>query len=329
MTPFLVAIFKRLLTRAAQSERGLNAVPQRRSMPRSVPSLLLATVLSLVAAGCGGGGGVTSGTSGPTAVQCATRSVVPWVDGAWTQPVPAWGSPVRLALPLPLNMIVLGQLGAFGSHQGAHPEGLDHVWIQSTNWVNSGTTTTVQSMAAGTVTVIDNMGAIDGYYVTIDYGQGLIGKHMQILSPVVKVGDSVQEGDPIGQGFSITAEYTLQDQNRCDGELSQVAGYSYVSPFDYLKPDVQAALVASYQAQIVAPYFSTGNSYGTTNPWEPCLTNQMLFHSQHLGTIVGEWMLANKGWNPEDPVYYDKLTVQDVTNAYGHFLQMGYPFNRS
>jgi hypothetical protein len=165
------------------------------------------------------------------------------------------------------------------------------------------------------------MGAADGYYVTIDYGQGLIGKHMQILNPVVKVGDHVNEGDAIGAGFGITGEYTLQDENRCDGELSQVGGYSYVSPFDYLKPDVQAALVASYQSQIVVPYFSAGQAYGTTNPWEPYLTNPMLFHGQHPGTIVGEWMLANKGWSPEDPLYYDKFTVMDVTNQYGHFLQ--------
>jgi len=197
------------------------------------------------------------------------------------------------------------------------------VWIQSTNWTQSNATTTIQSMAAGKVTIVESNGPspTDGYSVSVDYGQGLIGKHMEILNPVVKVGDSVNEGDPIGQGFGITGEYTLQDTNRCDGELSQVGGYSYVSPFDYLKPDVQAALVAAYQSQIVVPYFTTGQSVGTTNPWEPYLTNPILFHSQHPGTIVGEWMLANKGWSPEDPVYYDKFTVMDVTNPYGHFLQ--------
>jgi hypothetical protein len=293
---------------------------------KKITGLLLALAVLCLIGGCGGGGGGGGGSdseiTGPSASQCASRSVVPWVDGAWTQPVPAWGSPVRLSLPIPLNVFAMNQMGAFGSHQGGHPEGLDHVWIQSTNWTQSGTTTTIQSMAAGTVTIIEsNSDAAGGYSVSIDYGQGLIGKHMEILNPMVKVGDSVNEGDPIGQGYSITGEYTLQDTNRCDGELSQVGGYSYVSPFDYLKPDVQAALVTSYQTQIAVPYFSAGLSYGTTNPWEPYLTNPILFHSQNPGTIVGEWMLANKGWNPEDPMYYDKFTVMDVTNQYGHFLQ--------
>ena len=122
-------------------------------------------------------------------------------------------------------------------------------------------------------------------------------------------------------GAGITGEYTLMDQNRCDGVLSQVGGYSYVSPFDYLKPDVQADLVARYQAQIAVPDFAAGKSASTGNPWEPYLTNPTLFHAQHLGTIVGEWILANKGWSPEDASYYDKFTVMDVTNAYGHFTQ--------
>lgn len=280
----------------------------------SLPLLALCFFLGA----CGGGGG---GGNGPSAMACGGPSTVAWVDGAWTQPVPSWGSPVRLGLEFPLDMVVMSQLGTFGSHQGGHPEGLDHVWIQSTNWTQSGTVTTIQNMAPGTVASIESLGPGDGYEITIDYGNGLIGKHMQILTPAVTVGQSLKVGDPIGTGFGITGEYTLMDENRCDGELSQVGGYSYVSPFDYMQPDVQAAFIAQYQAQIVTPYFSMGNSYGTTNPWEPYLSNPILFHSQNLGTIVGEWMLANKGWNPEDPTYWDKFTVMNVTNTYGHFQQ--------
>ena len=275
--------------------------------------LLIGSGLLLLA--CGGG----SGGVGPSLPGCGGPAVVPWVAGVWTQPVPAWGSPVRLSLPLPIDTIVLNQLGAYGSHQGGHPEGLDHVWIQSINWVQSGTTSIIQSMAAGTVTKVEYISSADGYYVTIDYGHGLIGKHLQIQTPAVQVGDAVTEGQAVGTGFGITAEYMLMDENRCDGELGQVGGYSYVSPFDYLTPAVQAALVAKYQSQIVGPYYSVGQSVPTGNPWEPYLTNPMLFHGQHLGTIVGEWILANKGWNPEDSTYYDKLTVMDVTNPYGHF----------
>ncbi len=284
--------------------------------------------LALALSACGGGGGDGggsggSGSSGSSASSssCKGPSTVAWVDGAWVQPVPSWGSPVRLSLMLPIDTIVSTQLGGYGSHQGAHTEGLDHVWIQSTNWIQNNASSPLLNMAPGTVTRIDSNGVGLGYSVTIDYGQGLIGKHMEVTVPAVKVGDTLKLGDVVGAGAGITGEYTLQDQNRCDGELSQVGGYSYVSPFDYLKSDVQAALVAKFQAEVATPYFSAGQSVATGFPWEPYLTNPMLFHSQHLGTITGEWMLANKGWNPEDSVYWDKFTVMDVTNTYGHFLQ--------
>ena len=89
------------------------------------------------------------------AVPVATRPVA-WVENAWTQPVPSWGSPVRLNLPVPLSSIVLGSaggLGAFGAHEGAHAEGLNHVWIPTV------TGTVVRSWAAGTVTKIEDMGS--------------------------------------------------------------------------------------------------------------------------------------------------------------------------
>ncbi len=289
--------------------------------------LTMAGILALALSACGGGGGGDGGSggisngSGGTLSNCKGSATVAWVDGAWVQPVPSWGSPVRLSLMLPIDTIVSNQLGAYGSHQGAHTEGLDHVWIQSTNFIQTGASSTLLNMAPGTVTRIDSNGVGLGYSVTVDYGQGLIGKHMQVIVPAVKVGDTLKLGDAVGTGAGITGEYTLQDQNRCDGELSQVGGYSYVSPFDYLKPDVQAALVAKFQSEVALPYFNVGRTAPTAFPWEPYLTNPMLFHSQHLGTITGEWMLANKGWNPEDSVYWDKFTVMDVTNTYGHFQQ--------
>ena len=263
-------------------------------------------------AACGSG----SSIDGPV----ATRPVA-WVENAWTQPVPPWGSPVRLNLPVPLSSIVLGSaggLGAYGAHEGGHVEGLNHVWIPTI------TGTVVRSWAAGTVTKIEDMGDVGSghheFFITIDYGQGLVGKHMDVFVPLVKVGDVVKEGDPVAQGTS--AETMLTDMNRTDGERTGGTTGSMVSPFDYLREDVKAALIARHIAEAVEPFFRKGAEAGNGRPWEPFLTNKMLFHADHRGTIAGEWVLSNKGWRVVDPLYYDIMTIFDVTNAYGHFQRI-------
>ena len=237
---------------------------------------------------------------------------VTWVDGAWTQPVPSWGSPVRLDLPVPLDSIVLGPaggLGFFGAHEGGHVEGLDHVWIP----IRPGTV--VNSWADGTVLDIQ---LIDGsYYIDIDYGQGLVGKHQVVTKPLVVAGQHVKQGDPVA--VAATAEFNLVDYNRTDGVRTSETGGSNVSPFDYLKPDVQAALIARNVSEVVNPYFSAGLEAGSSRPWEPTLTNKLLFHADHRGTFQGEWLCINKGWTIPDSVYFDIVTIHDVTNAYGHF----------
>lgn len=263
----------------------------------------------------------TGAIDGPTVVRN-----VPWSDNAWTQPVPSWGSPVRLGLPVPLQNIVLGTsggFGAFGAHEGGHVEGLNHVWIPITPG------TVVRSWAAGKVTKIEDMGdrglgnGVHEYFVTIDYGQGLVGKHLDVSQPLVKLGDTVKEGDPVGNAPS--AEFMLIDDNRTDGERTggtPTTGGSYVSPFDYLREDVKASLIARHIAEQVEPYFKAGKVAGNHRPWEPFLTNKMLNHPDHLGTIVGEWLLTNKGWSSIDPLYYEVMTIHDVTNAYGSFQRM-------
>lgn len=65
----------------------------------------------------------STGSDGPMEARPVT-----WIDNAWTQSVPAWGSPVRLNLPTPLGSIVFGPgggFGAFGAHEGGHVEGLN------------------------------------------------------------------------------------------------------------------------------------------------------------------------------------------------------------
>ncbi len=273
---------------------------------------LTGILLTVLLSSCGGGGNVNSGGT-----QSASRPVA-WVDNAWTQPVPEWGSPVRLNLPVPLDSIVFGPgggIGAFGAHEGGHVEGLNHIWIPILP------NTPVRSWASGTVTRIEDMGdrgTGDGrheYFITVDYGQGLIGKHLDADIPLVKVGDQIRQGDMIATGPS--AELMLQDMNRSDGERSGAG--SPVSPFDYLKDDVKAAVIARHIAQVVEPYFKIGTVVGNSRPWEPYLTNRVLFHKNYQGRVPGEWILTNKGWKTPDPLYFDVMTIFDVTNDYGHF----------
>lgn len=266
---------------------------------------------------CGGGG-----VDGPSAAGPAKP--VAWVEGAMTQPVPSWGSPVRLALPVPLTAIVLGPnggFGAFGAHQGGHTEGLNHVWIPTVPG------TTVRSWADGTVTKIEDLGprspgsAVHEYFITIDYGQGLVGKHLDADQSIVALGARVKQGDPVAYGSG--AEFMLIDNSRTDGERTGGSSGSPVSPFDYLRDADKAVLLARFQAEVVAPWFMTGKSAGNSRPWEPALTNRMLFHDQHKGTVAGEWILTNKGWHrTPDPSYYDVMTIFDVTNSFGHFQRV-------
>jgi hypothetical protein len=205
-----------------------------------------------------------------------------------------------------------GGLGFFGAHEGGHVEGLDHIWVPTV------ANTVVNSWAAGTVT---NIQQIDGsYYIDIDYGQGLIGKHQVATRPLVVVGQHVNEGDPVA--ISVTAEFNLVDNNRTDGVRTGGTYGVNVSPFDYLKPDVQAALIARHVNEVVNPYFAAGSEAGNSRPWEPLLTNKLLFHTDHRGTFQGEWICTNKGWSVADPLYYDVMTIHDVTNSYGHFMHI-------
>lgn len=278
---------------------------------------LLALFLLCCFAGCDGSKLLGLGDA------LAPAKPVTWANDSWTQPVPSWGSPVRLNLPVAVGDILLGEggsLGAFGGHQGGHVEGLNHVWIPTRLGIP------VRSWAAGTVTKIEDMGlrgTPDGrheYFVSIDYGQGLVGKHMDVDVPLVRVGDKVKEGDPVGS-MSGSAEFMLIDNNRTDGERAGNTG-SPVSPFDYLRDDVKAALVARQVAEVATPFFSRGASAGNARPWEPFLTNPMLFHADHRGTFVGEWILVNKNWRAPDPVYFDVMVLFDVTNRYGHFQRV-------
>ena len=251
----------------------------------------------------------------------APARTVAWIPDAWTQPVPSWGSSVQLSLPVAVGDIRFGSgagLGAFGAHQGGHVEGLNHVWIPTRLDIP------VRSWADGTVTRIEDMGSrgtADGrheFFITIDYGRGLVGKHLDVDLPLVAVGAKVREGDPVGR-MTGSAEFLLIDNNRTDGERTGGTTGSPVSPFDYLREDVKSALVARHVAEVVQPYFARGSDAGNSRRWEPYLTNKMLYHAEHRGTPVGEWILINKRWDVPDAIYFDVLAIFDVTNTFGHF----------
>jgi hypothetical protein len=234
-----------------------------------------------------------------------------WVYGKITQPVPEWGSSTRLQLPALVGQIVFGPgagIGGFGSHQGGHPEGLDHVWIDIIVGIP------VRSWADGKVVKIENMQG--EYFITIEYNGGLIGKHMEVQTPLVTVGQQVKAGDPVCYGLSYgtmqSAEFMLNDKNRNDGETAGSYG-SYVSPFDYLRNDLKESLELAYTKNVIEPYLSVGKDAGNNHPVEPYLTNQLLFHKYHKNTIAGEWLLKSKWGAGGLP---DIITLIDADNEY-------------
>jgi hypothetical protein len=230
-----------------------------------------------------------------------------WIPNSFVQPIPDWGSSIRLVLPVPISQIYPELIGGFGSHQGGHPEGLDHVWME----VRLGIP--IWSWASGTVTEIQDQAG--EYFIVIDYGDGLIGKHMEVKTSLVKKGDHVNAGQAVGYGLSYgayqSAEFMLYDRKRTDGVVEDWG--VHVSPFDYLKKDIQDSLIKIYQASVIIPFISKNKSFGSVNPWEPLLTNPVLFHRNYKGTIAGEWLLNSK-WAVGG--YPDILTMMDVNNTY-------------
>jgi hypothetical protein len=253
--------------------------------------------------------------NGPTSPSPGPVRTPDWIPNQITQPVPSWGSTNRLILPVGVNQIVLGPgagIGGFGAHEGGHPEGLDHVWLE----VKPGIP--IRSWAGGKVTKIENTGS--EYFITIEYDGGLVGKHMEVKTCLVSVGQHVNAGDPVcyglGNGIFQSAEFMLTDFNRNDGVTlggPDGATGSYVSPFDYLRSDLKDSLEQKYIREVINPYLSKGLDAGNNLRVEPYLTNRVLFHKLYKGTIAGEW-IKNSKWG-QGP-YHDVLVFQDVNNPY-------------
>ena len=231
-----------------------------------------------------------------------------WVRDAIIQPLPPGASTVRLTLPGPIDEMPFEQIGAFGAHPPGHAEGLDHEWL----WVKD--SAPIKSWADGYVVYVNPVeGRIqdDTPAIIIYYGDGLWGEHMHVQRSLVKPGDTVKAGDPVGygelypemQGYHF-AEFNVADQHRQEGVghwYTFVKGATFVSPFDYLRNDVQRQFVEKWQREVIDSHLLNGDT-GKIVPtqWEPYLTNPMLFHREYPDALVGEWFLRSKPWATDD-----------------------------
>ncbi len=244
-----------------------------------------------------------------------------WVFDAVTQRVPAGASSMRLAsLPAPHDKILLQHLGAFGAHKGGHPEGLDHEWID----IQDGTP--VGSWADGTVIEVklNNPSEPHGEWrVIIDYGDGLFGEHMDVKTPLVKKGALVKAGEPVAVGVAVpwisgfqSGEFNLTDEHRRDGVKSWVRPTGvFVSPFDYLRDEVKQDFISVFTREVLEAHVSKADMAAGVKPWEPYLTNPMLFHKMYQGTLAGEWLLKSRKW-AEDGVPDVVIFFADNTKYY-------------
>lgn len=233
-----------------------------------------------------------------------------------TSLLPPNASPLRLSLPVPIDSLYGSEwagIGGIGIHAGGHFEGLDHAWIEST------TDEPVKSWADGEVTEMsyDMHGDQREYHITIEYGFNLTGIHMEIMTPLVEVGDIVQRGDPVGYGMRWfdglqSAEHTLIDAGRRDG--IRAGDGVYVSPFDYLEEPERIALADAYIKNVIEPYMESGVINGEFHPSQPYFTNNLLIHYGHEGRLQGEWYLISQNWTSGYP--NDFITIIEPDNKY-------------
>jgi len=128
-----------------------------------------------------------------------------------------------------------------------------------------------------------------------------------------------------GRGYH-SGEFNLSDKYRRDGVEGNVG--VYVSAYDYLREDLKSALIDYYTKQVIEPHIAKGEKSPGITPWEPNLTNYLLIHKKHRGTLVGEWYLVSRAWAVDDvpdvltllpphPVYYPKQRIVAGEDASG------------
>jgi biotin carboxyl carrier protein len=164
------------------------------------------------------------------------------------QPLPSNASTVRLNLPTSIgNLMITNKKGLGGlGVETDDPTVYNYVYMD----IKQGTE--INSLASGKVTKIDRKG-LSEYEITLNFSYGLWGRYLAIQKPLVKEGDLVREGQPIGTGLigsqpsSSILAFSIADENITEGTKSSFSQGMIVEPLNYLKPDVKAIILSKYK----------------------------------------------------------------------------------
>lgn len=165
-----------------------------------------------------------------------------------TQDLPTNASTVRLNLPTSISSLMIGKktgLGGLGVETD-DPAVYNYVWMDIT------ADTEINSLASGTVTKIERL-SLSEFNITVNYSYGLYAQYLAIAKPLVKEGENVREGQPIGIGLigsqpdSNLLAFSLADENIKEGTQSSFSPGMIVKPLNYLKPDVKAIILQKYK----------------------------------------------------------------------------------
>lgn len=164
------------------------------------------------------------------------------------QDLPSNASTVRLNLPTNISDLVISKktgLGGLGV-ETEDPTVYNYVWMD----IKDGTQ--IKSLASGTVTKVERV-SLSEFTITVNYSYGLWAKYQGIAKPLVKEGENVREGQPLGIGLigsqpkSNILAFSIADENIQEGTASTFSPGIIVKPLDYLKPDVKMIILQKYQ----------------------------------------------------------------------------------
>lgn len=165
-----------------------------------------------------------------------------------TTDLPTNASTVRLNLPTSIGNLMIAKktgLGGLGV-ESDDPNVYNFVWMD----IKAGTE--INSLASGKVEKINRKG-LGEYEIVMNFSYGLWAKYQGIAKPLVKEGDLIREGQPIGIGLigsqpgSNLLAFSIADENRTEGTKSTFSPGVIVKPLDYLKPDVKAIILGKYK----------------------------------------------------------------------------------
>lgn len=240
-----------------------------------------------------------------------------WVPDSMTQPLPAGASKTRLVMPYTGEELMVNNapIVGFGVHSGQHIEGLDHVWIPI---IKDGIS---KAWGEGKITGVQEIGYQgEEFMVIINYGDGLECVNGELSKSLVKKGQRVKAGDPIGTvrdmgGFADVGEIEIycSDSNLKHGTITTNGNNAAVavSPFDYLANAEKTRIETLYEEKVINLFLTTGKAQSGWQPTEPYLTNKMMIHEPNK--IIGEWFLVSQKYDGEA---LSILTFTESNNKY-------------